>query len=197
MVMVMQVNACACCPDASRLRFLAFTALRFAAGLALGALIALGEYCAWLPCHVSDWIVLSSFQGSLRLSMAGPMLLQTLAAPLMSLAGLYAMAYPYTSRIIYTAFWTLHGIDVWNFLLLLSQKEFRPWLTVFPMALIVVSMGFIMLRLHTLATSGISDRSSSAAHGIPPTAYFVVSIRYWGALLILQLIYNLIYLSVL
>ena len=195
--MVTQVNARACSPDTSRRRFMAFTVLRFAVGFAIGALIALGEYCAWLPCYMSEWIVLSTFRGSLRASMAGPLLLQTLAAPLLSLAGLYAMAYPYTSRIIYTAFWTLHGIDVWNFLLLLSQKEFRPWLTVFPMALIVVSMGFIMLRIHTLATSGVTNQSSFSAHGTPPTAYLVYSIRLWGALLILQFVFDLLYLSVL
>jgi len=174
---------------ATRRRFVAYTVLRFAVGLAVGALIALGEHCLWLPCHLSSWISLSLPCGC---SIVGPLLLQTLAAPALSLAGLHFISYPYTSRVIYTLFWVLHGVDLWNVLLVLARCGRYAWPFWILPIILMLAIGYIMLRLHSLATSGVADRSSFA-NGTPPTVYVARSIRLWGALLIFQLAFDLLY----
>ena len=107
------------------------------------------------------------------------------------------MGYPYASRILYSLFWLLHGIDMWSFLLALSQNGWRSWFALLLMIVIVAAMACVMLRIHLTATAGITYRASTQALGMPPIAYFLRSVRLWGALLILQLTFDVLYLSIL
>lgn len=187
------VDARVCAYHVTRRKFAAYTMLRFTLALALGALIALLEHCAWLPCRLSSWINISPPKHSFLMSVTGPLLLQTLPIPLLGLAGIYRMGYPYTSRILYSLFWLLHGVDVWRFLLSASQNDWHLW-PIILMILIVTTMGLVMLGVHSVATEGVCCQASSHSPGARPISYFLLFVRLWGAILILQLAFNLLYL---
>ena len=181
----------------SRQAFVWYTIWRFAVGLAVGTLIALAENADWLPTRLSRWIDFSSLSPLLCLSLVGPLLSQTIIAPLISIAGLYSMGYPYTSRILYTVFWMMRGMDMWNLLSAFSRNYWQPWLLLILSVAILCLIGAVMLRLHSVATTGVTSVLHRSAYGLKPTAYLFVSIRLWGALLILQAVFDLIYLSIL
>jgi hypothetical protein len=195
--MIASVDVRGCHPDKVRRKFMAYTVVRFAVATAVGTLIALMEHCSWLPCRLTEWIVISPPGHSLWLSITGPLLMQTLAAPLLSVAGLYRMGYPYAARILYGMFWLLHGVDVWSFLLALSQSGWRPWFALLLMIVIITAMACVMLCIHSTATAGIVYDASVPAIGLSPVAYILRCIRLWGALLILQSAFDVLYLSIL
>jgi hypothetical protein len=195
--MIGSVDVRVCSFHITRRKFMAYTVLRFAVAVAIGTLIALLEHRSWLPCHMSQWILISMPKHSFALSIIGPLFTQTLPAPLLAVAGVHRMGYPYASRILYSLFWLLHGIDMWSFLLALSQNGWRSWFALLLMIVIVAAMACVMLRIHLTATAGITYRASTQALGMPPIAYFLRSVRLWGALLILQLTFDVLYLSIL
>ena len=180
----------------SKRTFQWYSIWRFAVGFALGTLIALAENAAWLPSRLSQYSALSFLPSPLLLSITGPLLLQTLAVPLIATAGLYSMGYPYTSRVFYTLFWIMRGMDAWNFLGGLSKNDWQPWFLLILLVVILCLTGVVMLRLHTVATAGVALRSHTP-YALRPTAYLLESVRLWGALLILQAAFDLLYLSIL
>lgn len=195
--MIANVDMRSCHPDIARRQLTAYTVLRFVIAMSIGGLIALLEHCSWLPCYLTEWIVIFPQESSFWLSLTGPLLLQTLPAPLLSVAGLHRMGYPYASRIVCGLFWVSHGVDAWNFLLALSQNGWDTWFALVFMIAVFIAMIDVMLRVHLTATAGVACDISAPAVGLSPVAYWERCIRLWGALLILQMAFDLLYLSIL
>lgn len=178
-------------PGRARSRYVAYTALWFLLSLMLGTLIALAEYCAWLPCCVLLWFELPVTSHATILDIIGLALSQTIYIPLLFLAGLSNTTYYYTSRVLYLIFWFLHGVDIWKYLLALHQDLWRYGLSVIPMAAVFLCTGGLVLRVHLIATAGV--RRNSSHYGMYPAAYFANMLQCWGGILILQMAFYGLY----
>jgi hypothetical protein len=169
--------------------------LWFALGLSLGTLVALAENCAWLPRRVSLWFALPKDQASPLMSIIGLCISQTFCVPVLFFTGLHHVGYFYISRVILCTFWFLRGIDIWHFLFSLHQNHWQNLLALFPLVVLLIGMGYIILSVHRLATGGIlSHHDEAAFHALRPSTYMVKMVQFWGASLLLQALFYICFL---
>jgi len=175
-------------PYAVRRRYLWEWMLWLFVGLAIGATVALAEYCHWLPGRLSDAFALPP-RGFLPLM--GALVSQTACVPLLFLAGLHQASFHYTSRLICLFFCFWHGLDLWKCLFAMKNAPGHSNVLVAVLVVLILCMMCLLLRATLIATGGMGRGGQRP--GYSPSAYLTSLFEFWGSMILAQAIFYLIY----
>ena len=173
---------------ASRRRYLWDFTLWLVVGLSIGATVALAEYCHWIPKRASDLFLLTPSGLS---SLLGLLISRSMAVPLLFLAGVHSVSFCYTSRLISLSFCFFYGMDVWKYLLRMKDAQRHSPAAIFFLCVITLCTLCLMLRVVLVSAKGV--RFKRHAYGTPVSVYLTSLFEYWGAMMLLQAGFYLIY----
>ncbi len=175
-------------PRAVRRRYLWEWMLWLLAGLAIGATIALAEHCHWLPKRFLDAFALPP-QG--HVPFVGALILQTIPIPLLFVTGLHQASFYYTSRLICLFFCCCRGLDVWKCLLAIINNPSPSIVLIVVWVALVLGMMCILLCA-VLAATG-EPRHEQRRFGMRLSGYLTSLFEFWGAMILAQAAFYLIY----
>ncbi len=147
--------------------------------LLLGSFVAYTEYAQWFPRLFSDLMRIDRMSSAVL----GACLTQTAAIPLVFVLGLHRSSYFHTSRTVCGCFGFLHGVELFN-----VGIAVRSVAAFIPFVLLLIPVLLLMLNAVTRAAQGTTVRHGM---GTPIFSYCYHALRLWGALLIVQFIFNL------
>ena len=151
-------------------------ALLYVGALLTGIFVAWAERRCWLPCFFTRLFVLRGVDSYL----IGPCIAQTLALPLLMLAGLRRTSYYHVSKGVNFVFWFLHGVALSNSFCLAS-----PTL----LLLLPLCLWLAMLLMHADSAAAAGINRTPSAPGTSAWSYISLTLRLWGAALIAQFLF--------
>ena len=173
----------------SKRRYFFETVVWFCSALVLGSLCTLLEHWEWIPRVIPFPNAITT--GVSLLSLCGVLLSSTIIVPVLFFAGLHPLGYHYTSRILLFIFWFFQGADLWRCLFLIFQNGETNILALVLLSLWTFGVGYLLLRVHTIATVGVRCRNDPC--GLPSFHYWSKLLETWGALMILRALFFAIY----
>ncbi len=178
----------------SKQHYFSYAIVWFCMAIALGSIFALLEYLAWIPRGITQLFPLSNtiISDFSLVRLSGVLISSSVIVPVLFWAGLHPVGYHYTSRILLFSFWFFIGVDVWQCLFLLYQNEKINVLAVILLVAWTLCVGYLVLRVHAVATVGIQRTGESAAE-IRPSRYWSKLPECWGALMILRMLFYALY----
>jgi hypothetical protein len=175
-------------PETVRRRYLWEWMLWLLLGLAIGATVALAEYCRWLPRHFSNFF---AFPPREFVPLMGALISQTISVPLLFLAGLHPASFYYTSRLICLFFCFWRGLDLWKCLFAMKNAPGYSNTLAVMLVMLILCMMCLLLRATLIATGGM--RRGRRLPGQSPSAYFTSLFEFWGAMILAQTAFYLLY----
>ena len=172
----------------ARRRYLWNWMLWLLVSLSVGAMVALAEYCCWLPRRFSGMF---SFAPQTIAASIGLLLAQTAPIPLIFLAGLYQASFYYTSHLLGFSFCFWHGLDIWKYLFVMKHTPKHSPAAVFALALLL--LGMMCVIFHTLVVAAEGVRCQGRPRGMSLSAYLTSLFECWGAMMLFQAGFYLIY----
>lgn len=154
-------------------------------GLCLGCFIAYAQQREWLPCRSLDLVYAKRMDESIL----GACLTQASPLALLFFLGLHHPSYYYTSRLVCLCFGFWHGGELFR----IGKAVSVPW-GLLPFCALLGIMIHILLHAVLLTAKGITVRHHE--QGIPLPTYCYHVLRLFGALLIVQLVFNTLLLRI-
>lgn len=175
-------------PHAVRRRYLWEWMLWLLLSLAIGATVALAEHCDWLPRRFSGFFALPP---RAPVPFMGALISQTISVPLLFLAGLHEASFYYISRLICLFFCFWRGVDLWRCLFAIKNATGHPHLLVAVLIILILCMMCLLLRAMLIATGGMQREQRLSGHS--PSAYLTSLLEFWGAMILAQTAFYLLY----